>query len=552
MSFQQDFKAELDALRESAQLFARRVPELAPQLLEPGNDPDVERLLEGVAFLVASYRIKNNEHATQIAHHVAEQLLPQVLATRPAATIVEFTPKIKALSLPHKIPRGTDLKCLPIDGTSCRFTTCLDTYLWPLELSDAALSWRELSLPRLTLKFLLGKHGARSLATSTPLRLFVWKPGDQVVSDTASTLAYWLTMQLSSMSVERRGECTEVPGGAVSFVDPLKHPVMPWPEAVSPSLRCIVEYFYLPERFHFLEIHGLEDLEIEDEELVVHFDFERTPQVKLDVTAACFRLHCTPAINLFPVPGEPFRLSPVQGRALVRADDIRADHMEVYQVNQLASVGRHASEVPRYTERETGDTCAYKLHREHSKLDAGVDTYLSLIHSSPPCLDELDLSLELLCTNRALPEKLRVGDIQGSSQKSLYKSYRNLTRVTPPTPMALGDEALWRLVAHLSHGARLAKSATELRELLRIYEFTSKGSADGLANNRAIDAIASVALSRTPWMYDGVPIHALKVEVVLDEAPFPNLGRAYIFGSVLALVYRNLAPLNSVIQFVLQ
>lgn len=552
MTFQQYFKEELDALRKSARQFAERVPELAPQLLEPGNDPDVERLLEGVAFLAASYRMKTDEHATQIAYHVAEQLLPHVLSTRPAATVVEFAPNIKALSNPHTVARGSLLHSVPVDGTRCQFTTCFDMFLWPLEVRHAELTWDSLSEARLSLTFALGKHGARSLAQPKPLCLFVWDPGDQQVSDTASTLVFWLTMKLSRMSVQvNDGESVEVKAGKVVLVDSATHPVMPWPESVSPGLRSVVEYFYLPERFHFVEIIGLDTVEIEGEELTVHFDFERLMHAKLDVAASCFRLHCTPAINVFSVPGEPIRVKPVQSSSLIRAEDIRPEHMEVRRVTQVESSSDRGQEIPKYSRFFPGRECAYTLRRERSKLDAGVDTYLVLSHASPAKAKTYDISLELECTNRHLPEKLRVGDVQGSSKKSLYRSYRNVTRVAPPTSMALGDEGLWQLVSHLSQGARLPQTKGQLQELLRIYEFSVKGSTDRLASRRVIDAIVSVRLSKSPWMFEGAPIHALKVEVTLDEAQFPNLGRAYIFGTVLAQLYHSLAPLNCVVQFVL-
>lgn len=49
---------ELTYLRELGREFAIAHPQAAPLLAEAGTDPDVERLLEGFAFLTAQLREK--------------------------------------------------------------------------------------------------------------------------------------------------------------------------------------------------------------------------------------------------------------------------------------------------------------------------------------------------------------------------------------------------------------------------------------------------------------------------------------------------------------
>ncbi|HEX6929366.1 MAG TPA: type VI secretion system baseplate subunit TssF, partial [Gammaproteobacteria bacterium] len=54
----QYYQRELDELRELAVEFARAYPALAPRLTGPSPDPDVERVLEGTAFLTGRIRQK--------------------------------------------------------------------------------------------------------------------------------------------------------------------------------------------------------------------------------------------------------------------------------------------------------------------------------------------------------------------------------------------------------------------------------------------------------------------------------------------------------------
>ena len=58
MSFNHYYQSELTALRQLGRRFAERSPALAPFLGQTGRDPDVERLLEGFAFLTGRLRQK--------------------------------------------------------------------------------------------------------------------------------------------------------------------------------------------------------------------------------------------------------------------------------------------------------------------------------------------------------------------------------------------------------------------------------------------------------------------------------------------------------------
>ena len=58
MSINRYYEKELIALRSLGQEFAENNPALAPFFNTPGKDPDVERILEGVAFLTGRLREK--------------------------------------------------------------------------------------------------------------------------------------------------------------------------------------------------------------------------------------------------------------------------------------------------------------------------------------------------------------------------------------------------------------------------------------------------------------------------------------------------------------
>ena len=49
----ESYQAELQNLKDNAREFARKYPALAPHLSGSSADPDVERILQGTAFLSA-------------------------------------------------------------------------------------------------------------------------------------------------------------------------------------------------------------------------------------------------------------------------------------------------------------------------------------------------------------------------------------------------------------------------------------------------------------------------------------------------------------------
>lgn len=70
MSFNRYYQSELTALRQLCRRFADRSPALAPFLGQAGRDPDVERLLEGFAFLTGRLRQKLDDELPELGWHI--------------------------------------------------------------------------------------------------------------------------------------------------------------------------------------------------------------------------------------------------------------------------------------------------------------------------------------------------------------------------------------------------------------------------------------------------------------------------------------------------
>jgi type VI secretion system protein ImpG len=102
-------------------------------------DPHVERVLEGTAFLSALLRMKLDDDLPEIIHEVMRNLQPQHLCPVPAATIIAFTTKENCTET-QIIPAGAEVAPVPVEGTSCRFTTVYPVEIHPLALLGATCS----------------------------------------------------------------------------------------------------------------------------------------------------------------------------------------------------------------------------------------------------------------------------------------------------------------------------------------------------------------------------------------------------------------------------
>jgi type VI secretion system protein ImpG len=338
MGFSHYYKSELAFITEMARAFAEANPATAGLLKERSSDPDVERLIEAFAFQAAGIRARMDAVAPSIVHGLAELLLPHYLRPLPAATIVEFQPNMRALRNRHKVARGRVLQSRLVEGTACKFRTCWDVDLAPVEVVDATLDDSITARPAIKLTLRLSETGKGVLSECERLRFFLHHREPSL----PATLMMWLTRYFTGASAKTGdGETAQLGPKAIEPVGLGRDAaVFPWPETAPTGYRAILEYFTLPEKYHFFDLVGLDKLRLATNELQLRLEFERPPPLPSAVGKDTFRLHCTPAVNLFEVAAEPVQYSPLEREHLLRADGVDPRHMEVYEVRAVTGVGR--------------------------------------------------------------------------------------------------------------------------------------------------------------------------------------------------------------------
>ena len=137
--------------------------------------------------------------------------------------------------------------------------------------------------------------------------------------------------------------------------------------------RLLQEYFAFPEKFFFMNLKGLSELQragltSKAEILFMISPFEqdgRHQRLEVAVNAKTLRLGCTPIINLFAQTAEPILVDQTRYQYPIVPDARRRQTMEIYSVDEVVSTDAETHETvtyhPLYSERHAvqGTTPAY-------------------------------------------------------------------------------------------------------------------------------------------------------------------------------------------------
>src|SRR5262249_40678510 len=200
------YEQELSHLRELAAEFSHAHPALAPMLAGPSSDPDVERLLEGVAFLTGLIRARVEDEFPEFIQALGNLVFPHYLRPVPACTLMVFEPKGQ-LNEPALVRAGTEIASVPVDGTACIFRTCYPVEVHPLTLHDVEVPEQPGAKPAIRLHFRLEGFGLANWPFKS-LRLFL---SDSISN--ASSLYFVLSHHLREIAVS-------APGGEVLLLPP--------------------------------------------------------------------------------------------------------------------------------------------------------------------------------------------------------------------------------------------------------------------------------------------------------------------------------------------
>lgn len=561
--FNRYFQEELTHLRDLGKEFSRTHPALAPMLAGATPDPDVERLLEGVAFLTALLRQKLDDEFPEFINELMQLIWPHYLRPIPSTTLIAFTPK-PTLRQSTIISPGIQVASIPVEGTSCLFRTCYEVEVHPLVLVDASFTQPSGQPPLIKLLFEL--KGLK-LSDWQPKSLRLFLGGDY---PEASDLYLLLNRHLRRIHIkplDKGKSCFLGPEDLkpVGFSD--KEPLIPYPTHAFPGYRVIQEYFVSPQKFLFLDLTGWERWEERGggSRFEVHFELHDLPFSPPRIKKDHFVLSVTPAVNLFPHDADPIQIDHRMTKYLIRPAGSNPEHHQVYSVQSVVGYIQGTAQERPYVPFEVFNPDpqshpVYRITIRQSPLREMLDLFLSVAYPPGVGLPPSEtLSIQILCTNGALPENLRLGDI--SLPTSSSPETAEFKNILPPTISLLpplegkkeGENLRWRLLAHLFLNTLSLARTENLKALLEQYIFPGGRSlTHTLANRKRIEGIEGLEAKISDRLVSGILMRGQEIELKLRQEKFASQGDMYLFGSVLDHFLGNYASLNHFTRLTLQ
>lgn len=599
------YESELIFLRRMGAEFARKYPKIASRLLldqEKTEDPHVERIIEAFAFLASRIHLKLADEFPEITESFLSVLYPHYLSPVPSMAMVQFVygnPNDKLTAVQY-LPKNTKLYSRSVGGIQCRFKTCYDTFLFPLEIvaarleSDAPPDSRG-RLSKARLRISLRCYGNGRLAE------FRHGENDKIpefirfyINDTPQ-ISYPLYEYIfnNAVALELRPVESNLDDATLLTIanlnlklpDPILLPadrikqvgfseeeaMLPYSMRSFPGYRLLTEYFAFPYKFLFFDVYGLDEAIRRGFgtyfDIIIHLQNIFPPAG--EITAQTFAIGASPIINLFEKTADPVYLSQQRYEYHIIADVHHQNAVEIYSIDEVfatdprTGVTRHYS--PFYSIKHSYDDKIQKSFWYASRRasqreeDAGTEIFLSFVDSefNPSVPPEEVITVKVTCTNRDLPSKLPFGgkgnDFEAESPVPMSR-IKCLTKPTetlrPPQRRALQ----WRLISHLllNHLSLLEDEKgipTALQEILHLYDF-----ADSSAVRKQILGITGVKKRKITRQIGGRIgtgfVRGLETTLEFDESEFVG-NSVYLFACVLDHFLGLYVSLNSFNELVI-
>ncbi|MBV6320456.1 type VI secretion system baseplate subunit TssF [Duganella violaceipulchra] len=552
------YEAELALLRRLSRSFAERYPGIAGNLQMSGDtckDPHVERLIQASALLAARVSKRLDDDYPMFTESLLEMLYPHYLRSFPACSIVQLDFRRDTRELPEivtVVPRGTILKSAPVRGVKCKFTTTSDIVVAPIRLAEAryipilnapaSIRLSADASSTIALTFESAGKAALDILSFEQIRLFI--DADPTL---CAALHDTLFMRVGSayISFVDEGAWTEISKPCISTVGYSEdQALIPFSARSHPAYRLLTEYFAFPEKFNFFDLAWsgiVRSMPTGCRRFTLHLVVKNAQngcclaQTLSKLSERNLLLNCAPVVNLFKRTAAPVDVRHTTVDYALLADSANPDAYEIFGIQSaslITDVSRRdgiQSVRPFYSMRHGQQAACYWIMRRDgitADISPGHEMRISLVDTDMAPLAEKaqTLSVELLCSNRHLPESLNYGSPDGdlTLDGTLTRTpVRLLRRPSAVRRFESGNGAHWRLISHLTLNHRSLSSVglNEFREMLTLYNLPRS-----TITLRQIQGVTDLQYRTATTWVRGVPTASLmpgiEIRMTLDEEAF--------------------------------
>ena len=539
-------------LDEGAREFARKYPAAAPMLLEQGGDPDAERILEGTAYLCAKIHERLDQTAPELIQTLLREVFPESVMPVPSMAVVRFALS-PGFTEPLLVARGAQLASKPIGGVSCIYSTMRDVTVLPLSVSSVESETRSDMSGSVTLTL----RAAAPLEKFLPDRLDFHLTGGYSL---ASQRLLALLTRLESINVSAGASSVELPSAALSILrSPLEDHRLPSGQAKNRAYAALVRYFCCPEQLTAFGVSGLKRLALTESarELKLTFRFGKgmTPP---PFTDGAFAVNTVAACNVFQLHSEPIQADFTHEEYRIYPHVKEKQYVDILGVTGVTAIrrgGRAERCRPYGLYNESRDGLIYNIRYTMPEEGELPEHYISMPRrpDSEGGFDGCVISMDLICCNRGLPNRLLQGDICMPTDATPSKvTFEN---ITAPSPMLAppADEGLqWRFLAHMNANLLPLASAKALQQTLSLY-VPRGGDAPELsvACAKKCQSVRAFSSCDEERLFHGRVFRGRRLSLELEPSGFVSHGDLWLFADSLDQFLAEFAPINTYTRLVL-
>lgn len=559
------FEQELESIKQDAVEFAKANPGLASNLgiNEKGiDDPNVNRLIESVAFLNAKISKKLDDGVDELAESILGTLYPDVEAPFPAVGSVQF--KLDgSLTTASKIIKGELLSIINEKGEEWTFSTAANINLSPIEIVEANYSRLPFEKPeveasekikaKLSIEFAIQKEVAKDeiiVIDEIDLKLHDEQRINSLLYEAIAKDCICIevrsgnkTKRLNNSSIKKAGYDTELR-------------LLPKSYQQLDGMQLAREVLNSSQTFEYLRLKDLAITFSAPERLTINlYLLTDNPELEQTINHKSFKYGCVPVVNLFRQAAEPYKLKGNDTREIV----VRGSKGEILEVHKIDRVDYLKDKSERQTlaaayqpgvkaEKELRWS-AKRVHKSAQQGSYGRKV-LSILGSNEedehiicPMVwvkNQNDISRAI---NRA--QKLRIQFLEAHSE---LKSVELIETVRAGKNVEHNGQARWALLKKSSIGYIATNGVPALQEILQQANVYKDDQI-----NLMIEAITDCKTERIvrrafDKKHSGF-INGQKVTVKISTEPFGNFS-LYLFGLVISKLLTELTAINSFTELV--
>lgn len=574
------YNRELAYIRKLGAEFADKHPKIASRLRldqDSVEDPHVSRLIESFAFLTGRIRQTLDDSFPELTESLLELMYPSYTAPLPSMSIIKCH-AIPSVPDYQKVPKGTELLVKTQEYGRCRFKTCDDIDVLPVELHNVTFTPAPLIGPGLSTE-LRAQGSAKSV-----LRLGL-KPieNGKLEELTQDKLRFFISAQpqvayklLDFIANKCLGGCISGSDMSVNHIEFGAHNIsLPIANMLAAGdldedgrldkgYQSLTDYFVFPQKYLFFEIDSIStawNIDPDGLHLFLHFD-DSHPELAQAVDNHTLHLGCTPIVNLYRDRTEVFDASQCIGEQKLVVDKVRHQFADIYAFERVIAFnakGETETVAPIYGNHRLDSLSDKKIfwhsRRENSAAfdgyaSTGTDTYLTLVDKDYDLAlseDQWLIEGHVVCTNRDIPSKLPFGPDQPRFDFHEGGAGLRLKCLTPPTPTfqpQLDKSTRWQFISQLSLQSFSGQSGLDnLKTALELYDLKgtkeSRAAIESILELKVTQAAERVIIGGRATVCVGS-----RCSLTLDSNAFAG-NSFFLFSKVLHEFFTSICSVNS-------